>query len=170
MPHLPYSSICGHLSCFHGLAVVNSAAVNTGMRVSFQVMVFSRYAPRNGIPGWYSNSVFSFLRNLYTVLHSGSINLLSRQQWKGFLFSTFSSAFIVCRFLDGGHYDLSLEKEMAVHSSILAWRTPWTEESGRLQSMVPQESDTTQWLNHRHHSDLCEVITHCSFGLQFYDN
>ena len=28
-----------------------------------------------------------------------------------------------------------LEKEMATHSSILAWRIPWTEESGRLQSM-----------------------------------
>jgi len=27
-----------------------------------------------------------------------------------------------------------LEEEMAIHSSILAWETPWTEESGRLQS------------------------------------
>ena len=31
-----------------------------------------------------------------------------------------------------------LEKEMAAHSSILAWRTPWTEEPGRLQSMRSQ--------------------------------
>ena len=29
----------------------------------------------------------------------------------------------------------TLEKEMATHSSILAWRIPWTEEPGRLQSM-----------------------------------
>ena len=29
----------------------------------------------------------------------------------------------------------SLEKEMATHSSILAWRIPWTEEPGGLQSM-----------------------------------
>ena len=36
-----------------------------------------------------------------------------------------------------------LEKEMATHSSILAWRIPWTEEPGRLQSMGSQESDTT---------------------------
>ena len=36
-----------------------------------------------------------------------------------------------------------LEKEMAAHSSILAWRIPWTEESGRLQSMESQELDTT---------------------------
>ena len=30
----------------------------------------------------------------------------------------------------------ALEKEMATHSSILAWRIPWTEEPGELQSMV----------------------------------
>ena len=31
-----------------------------------------------------------------------------------------------------------LEKEMATHSSIVAWKIPWTEEPGRLQSMEPQ--------------------------------
>ena len=36
-----------------------------------------------------------------------------------------------------------LEKEMATHSSILAWRTPWTEEPGGLQSMG-KESDMTE--------------------------
>ena len=35
-----------------------------------------------------------------------------------------------------------LEKEMATHSSILAWRISWTEEPGGLQSMGSQESDT----------------------------
>ena len=35
-----------------------------------------------------------------------------------------------------------LEKEMAIHSSILTWRIPWTEELGRLRSMGLQESDT----------------------------
>ena len=35
-----------------------------------------------------------------------------------------------------------LEKEMATHSSILAWRIPWTEEPGRLQSVGSQESYT----------------------------
>ena len=34
--------------------------------------------------------------------------------------------------------DDTLEKEMATHSSILAWRIPWTEEPGRLQSMGSQ--------------------------------
>ena len=35
-----------------------------------------------------------------------------------------------------------LEKEMATHSSILAWKIPWTEEPGRLQSMGLQKSRT----------------------------
>ena len=37
-----------------------------------------------------------------------------------------------------------LEEEVATHSSILAWKIPWTEESGRLQSMGHKESDTTK--------------------------
>ena len=35
-----------------------------------------------------------------------------------------------------------LEKEMAAHSSFLAWETPWTEEPGRLQSMGSQKRQT----------------------------
>ena len=38
----------------------------------------------------------------------------------------------------------SLGKGMAIHTSILAWRIPWTEEPGALQSMGLQESDTTE--------------------------
>ena len=38
-----------------------------------------------------------------------------------------------------------LEKEMVNHSSILAWKMPWTEEPGGLQSMESQ-SGTTDWL------------------------
>ena len=41
-----------------------------------------------------------------------------------------------------------LEKEMAICSNILAWRIPWTEEPGGLQSTGLQESDTTELLNH----------------------
>ena len=43
-----------------------------------------------------------------------------------------------------------LEKRVATHSSILAWRVPWTEESGRLYSIRLQESDMTERLNHNH--------------------
>ena len=37
-----------------------------------------------------------------------------------------------------------LEKEMATNSSILAWKIPWTEESGGLQSMGRRELDMTE--------------------------
>ena len=45
------------------------------------------------------------------------------------------------RFLDR---EDPLEKEMATHSSILAWRIPWTEEPCGLQFMGSQELDTTE--------------------------
>ena len=35
-------------------------------------------------------------------------------------------------------------EDMATHSSILAWRTLWTEEPGRIQSIGSKESDTTE--------------------------
>ena len=40
----------------------------------------------------------------------------------------------------------SLEKGMATHSSILAWRIPWTEEPGELRPRGRKESDTTERL------------------------
>ena len=40
----------------------------------------------------------------------------------------------------------ALEKEKAIHSSILTWEIPWTEEPGRLQSIGLQHSETTKQL------------------------
>ena len=44
-----------------------------------------------------------------------------------------------------------LEKEMATHPSILAWRIPWTEELGGLQSTGRKESDRTERLHFHFH-------------------
>ena len=41
-----------------------------------------------------------------------------------------------------------LEEEMVTHSSILAWRIPWIEESGGLQSVGSQELGTTEVTEH----------------------
>ena len=43
------SSVDGHLDCFHVLAVVNSAAMNTGVRVSFCILSFLNICPGVGL-------------------------------------------------------------------------------------------------------------------------
>ena len=55
-----HSSVDGHLGCFRVLAIVNSAAMNNGIHVSFSVLVSSGYMPRSGIAGSYGGFIPTF--------------------------------------------------------------------------------------------------------------
>ena len=51
-----HSSVDGYLGCFHVRAIVSSAVVNSGVRVSLLIMVFSEYISSSGIIGSYNSS------------------------------------------------------------------------------------------------------------------
>ena len=54
-----HSSVDGYLGCFHVLAIVSGAEMNSGVHVSFQIIVISRYMPSSGIVGLHDSSIFS---------------------------------------------------------------------------------------------------------------
>ena len=68
-----HSSVTRHLGCFHIVAIVNSAAINIGVHVSFSILVSSGYMPSSGIARSYGDFIPSFLKK--SVFHISYINL-----------------------------------------------------------------------------------------------
>ena len=109
------------------MPIINSAAVKPSMRVSFGIMGFSRCMIWRGIASLYGISIYSFLKTLriLSIMLVPIRALLVAQIVKTLpaMWETWVSS------LD---WEDPLEKGMATHFSILAWRIPWAEEPGGL--------------------------------------
>ena len=55
-----HSSVDGHLGCFQVLTIVNSAAMNNGIHMSFSILISSGHMPRSGVAGSYGGFIPSF--------------------------------------------------------------------------------------------------------------
>ena len=85
--HFVYLFMCdGHLGCFYLLALVENAAVNMVIQLSFWVPAFNSfgYFPSSEIAESYGNPVFNFLRSHHTVFHSCCIVYIPTSRAQGF--------------------------------------------------------------------------------------
>ena len=91
-----HSSVHGHLGYFHILAVVSSADMNSGVHISFWIMIFSAYMPSSEMPGSYS-SFFSFQENFFVLFSIVAVSVYTptSSAWGFSFLHTLSSVYCV---------------------------------------------------------------------------
>ena len=100
-----YSSVDGHLGCFHALAIVNRASMNIGVHMSFSILVSSGYMPRSGTAGSYGFYSYFFKESPYCLPWWLYQFTFPPTVQEGSLFCRPSPAFIVCGLFTNGHFD-----------------------------------------------------------------
>ena len=101
---------------------------------------------------------------IYKHIKSSFLGAYAPSWWS--VGSGFSHAWTPCNLMDCSQ-EGPLEKGMAVHSSILVWRIPWTEEPGRLQSIGSQRVGHN-WATFTHTHIYKYAETHILFVLFYF--